>query len=139
MVRQIPAVRDAYGRVTASLRPESNPMVLLPLAGYSRQEVEATPGNPFKSIVEGYAPINDREIIIGKRLYESLSFIGQKFAVGRTYPFILPGSLKPIDLTLTGFSRPATNYPTPRSAGSPVLPGKSLVYPLAVSLPLLPA
>jgi len=55
MVRRIPAVREAYGRVTAILRP-SDPMVLLPLAGYSRQEVEGTAGNPFKSIVEGHAP-----------------------------------------------------------------------------------
>ncbi|MDA8334314.1 MAG: ATP-binding cassette domain-containing protein [Peptococcaceae bacterium] len=97
LVRQIPAVRDAYGRVTATLRPASDPMMLLPLSGYSRREAEATAGNPFKSIVAGHAPVNNRQVIIGERLYESLSFIGRKFVVGRTYPFIRPGRPKPVE------------------------------------------
>jgi len=100
-VRGTAGVQGAYGRVSAALHLPDLPDLLLPLTGYSPEEIRATANTPFAMVVQGHAPANDREIIIGQRLFETLSFIGDKLAVGGTYPFLLPDG-DTIDLRVTG-------------------------------------
>jgi len=103
-IRQLPHVQEAYGRVTASLRPVANPNLILPLTGYTAEEIQTRGGTPFVRLNQGRAPQNDREIIIGKRLQESLQFIDQGFTPGKEYQFALTAGGQPqmITLTLTG-------------------------------------
>jgi len=104
-VRSLPGVRAVYGRVTASLTPAGSPELMLPLTGYGREETDSSPYTPFAKIIQGRAPGNDREIIIGQSLYSSLSFIGRRLEVGQTYPFLSPDGIHAIDLRVTGIYR----------------------------------
>ena len=99
-VRSTTGVQGAYGRVSASLRPADFPDLILPLTGYSPEEIGAG-DSPFARVIQGGAPADDREIIIGQRLFETLSFIGHKLAVGDTCPFLLPDG-DSVDLRVAG-------------------------------------
>ncbi|WP_161486012.1 ABC transporter permease [Desulfotomaculum copahuensis] len=102
-IRQMPGVLHAYGRVAASLRPADDPNLILPFNGYTGEET-ARPGSPFKKIIAGRAPVKNNEIIIGKRLQDSLGFINGKMTAGHSYRFIVPDGprLEQLTLTVTG-------------------------------------
>lgn len=89
VVRATAGVRDAYGRVSTVLRPAGLPDMALPFTGYSREEIQSGVDTPFNKVVVGHAPTSDREIIIGQRMEDTLSFVGHRLAVGHTYPFLL--------------------------------------------------
>ena len=100
VVRRIPGGRAVYGLVTTSLRPADDPMLLLPFTGYSPQETASSQSTPFPRLVTGRAPVNDREVVVGKTLFDALAFIGHGFTVGETYTFV--GPARTVNLTVTG-------------------------------------
>ncbi|MDA8336271.1 MAG: ABC transporter permease [Peptococcaceae bacterium] len=116
-VRETKGVRNAYGRVSASLHPADFPDLVLPFTGYSPEEIQAAAGTPFAEVVRGRAPANDKEIIVGRRLVDTLSFLGRKLAVGDTPSFQLPDGAT-IDLRVTGVFQTGDEITDTSVAGS---------------------
>lgn len=90
IIDDVPNVYNVTGQVTAILRPVGYTMVM-PLFGYGGEQ-GVTGGDPFRSIVEGVAPVHDDEVVIGKSLQEYLTFLNISYEVGGVYPFEVPRS-----------------------------------------------
>lgn len=102
-IRSIAHVEKVYSQVSVVLRPENNDYAM-PLFGYDLEEIRDLDNNPYNKIVEGTAPRNEKEIIIGKSLQEYMSLLNSPFAIGESYPFLSMegGRAKELDLIVVG-------------------------------------
>jgi len=105
-IRNIPHVAKVYSQVSVVMRPQNNDYVM-PLFGYGTEAIHDLDTNPYNRIIEGTAPGNDKEIIIGKSLQEYMSLLNSPFAIGNVYPFIIMegGRAKELDLKVVGVYR----------------------------------
>ncbi|GBF33909.1 ABC transporter permease protein [Desulfocucumis palustris] len=102
-IKSIPHVEKAYPQVSAIMRPfqvEYN----MPLYGYGDQYISTVAGLPHNKIIEGTAPENDKEIIIGASLQKYMKFINTPYEIGNVYQFIVPekGQEKVLELKVVG-------------------------------------
>lgn len=102
-IRNIPHVEKVYSQVSVVLRPQ-NMNYVMPLFGYGTEEIDDLDNNPYNKIIEGTAPGNEKEIIIGKSLQEYMSLLNSPFAIGNVYPFISMegGRAEELDLKVVG-------------------------------------
>jgi putative ABC transport system permease protein len=105
-VEKIPHVEKVYSQVSVIMRPK-NVNYVMPLFGYGVEEISTLANSPYNMIIEGRAPANDREIIMGKSLQEYLAFLNAPFEVGNEYPFIVmeKGQAKELWLKVAGVYR----------------------------------
>jgi len=102
-VRNIPHVEKVYSQVSVVLRPQHVDYVM-PLFGYGLEEIHNLDNNPYNKIIEGAAPGNEKEIIIGKSLQEYMSLLDSPFLIGNSYSFIIMegGQANELDLKVVG-------------------------------------
>jgi putative ABC transport system permease protein len=102
-IRNIPHVKKVYSQVSVVMRPQNNNYVM-PLFGYSTEEIHDLDSNPYNKVIEGTAPSNEKEIIIGKSLQEYMSLLNFNFTTGTSYPFVIMegGQAKELDLKIVG-------------------------------------
>lgn len=76
----------------------------MPFYGYGDQYVSTVAGLPHNKIIEGAAPANEQEIIIGASLQKYMRFINSPYKVGNVYRFIVPerGQAKVLELKVVG-------------------------------------
>ncbi|MHB8158273.1 MAG: ABC transporter permease [Desulfocucumaceae bacterium] len=85
-ISKIPHVAGVYTQVSAILRPgEIN--YLMPLYGYSPEEITEIANTPYHKIIEGSPPQNDREIMMGKSLMEYMRLLNSPYQTGGVYRF----------------------------------------------------
>jgi len=102
-IRNIPHVKKIYSQVSVVLRPQNGNYVM-PLFGYGSEAIHDLDDNPYNKIIEGAAPGNEKEIIIGKSLQEYMSLLNFPYEIGNSYPFIIMegGQAKELDLKVVG-------------------------------------
>ncbi|ADY55216.1 protein of unknown function DUF214 [Syntrophobotulus glycolicus DSM 8271] len=102
-IRDIPHVEKVYSQVSVVLRPQNNDYSM-PLFGYGQEEIRDLANNPYNKIIEGSAPGNDQEMIIGKSLQEYMNLLNSPFAIGKVYPFLIleEGQAKKLELKVVG-------------------------------------
>lgn len=105
-IRKIPHVSGVYTQVSAILRPEGI-NYMMPLYGFSTDEIKQIANTPFHQIIEGLPPGNDREIIIGKSLMEYMRLLDSPYRTGGVYSFriVEKGREKQVNLKVTGVYR----------------------------------
>ncbi|NPV91332.1 MAG: ABC transporter permease [Firmicutes bacterium] len=102
-IRNIPHVEKVYSQVSVVMRPQNMDYVM-PLFGYDTEEIHDLDNNPYNRIIEGAAPSNEKEIIIGKSLQEYMSLLNFHYAIGNSYPFIIMEGdrAKELDVKIVG-------------------------------------
>lgn len=102
-IKNIPHVEKVYTQVSAFLRSK-NTGYILPLFGYRAEETVDISNFPGNTLIEGTAPVNEREIIIGKNMQDYLKLLNSPFEIGNTYRFITfaGGQAKELELKVTG-------------------------------------
>lgn len=88
LVKNVPHIKSVSAQVSAILRP-SGLTFIMPLYGYELNGIAGQSNTPFKKIVEGAAPENYGEVVIGKSLQEYMKFLNNSYEVGGVYPFII--------------------------------------------------
>jgi len=102
-IKKIPHVEKAYTQVSIIMRPQKINYAM-PLYGYGLQEISEHAGTPFNRIIEGEAPGNDQEMIMGKSLREYMRFLNSPYEIGGVYQFTVndKGRAKVVDLKVVG-------------------------------------
>ncbi|MCL5935444.1 MAG: ABC transporter permease, partial [Firmicutes bacterium] len=77
---------------------------MMPLYGFSPEEITEIANTPFHKILEGAPPQNDREILMGKSLMEYMRLLDSPYGTGGVYRFRIleKGREKEVDLKVTG-------------------------------------
>ncbi|MCL4440667.1 MAG: ABC transporter permease, partial [Firmicutes bacterium] len=102
-IKNIPHVEGVYSQVSVIMRPLKINYVM-PLYGYGAPEISTLDNIPHHKIIEGAAPINDNEIIIGKSLREYMKLLNAPYETGGVYRFAVPekGKVKELELKVVG-------------------------------------
>ena len=102
-IKSIPHVERVYTQVSVIMRPQDI-NYMMPLYGYLPQDIQGISNLPFNKIIEGAAPQNDREIIIGKSLREYMKLLNASYETGNAYSFLIPegGKTREIELRIVG-------------------------------------
>lgn len=102
-IKGIPHVERIYTQVSVIMRPKDISYVM-PLYGYKDEDIKGLSQIPHNRIIEGTAPENDREVIIGKSLREYMKLLNSPYEVGKAYVFTVPdhGKTKDLDLKIVG-------------------------------------
>ncbi len=106
IIENIPHVEKVYAQVSAIMRPY-NVEYNMPLYGYGAEDISAVNSIPHNKIIEGAAPKDDKEIIIGAGLQKYMNFIDSPYEIGNFYRFIVPenGQAKVLELKVVGVYR----------------------------------
>lgn len=102
-IKGVPHVERVYTQVSAIMRP-SDISYVMPFYGYRAEEISGLPNIPHSRMIEGTAPQNDKEVMIGKSLKEYVKLLNYTFETGGIYRFDAPnaGKVKVLDLKVTG-------------------------------------
>lgn len=102
-IRNVPHVERVYSQVSVIMQPV-NVNFAMPLFGFKAGEVADLANVPQNRIIEGVAPENDREVIIGKSFREYMKLLDSPFEIGNTYQFIVMegGRAEILELKITG-------------------------------------
>jgi putative ABC transport system permease protein len=82
IVKGVPHVKNVSDQISIILRPKGVSFIM-PLFGYG----SGGGGSPFTKLLEGHAPVNANEVVIGKSLQEYMRLLDVNYAVGDVYPF----------------------------------------------------
>jgi len=102
-IKGIPHVERVYTQVSVIMRPQEINYIM-PLYGYKNEDINGLSLIPHNRIIEGTAPENDREVIMGKSLKEYMNMLNSPYQLGKTYRFSIPakGKTKDLDLKIVG-------------------------------------
>ena len=102
-IKGIPHVERVYTQVSVIMRPQEINYVM-PLYGYKNEDIKGLSLIPHNKIIEGKAPENDREVIMGKSLGEYMKLLNSPYQLGKTYRFTIPsgGKTKDLELKIVG-------------------------------------
>lgn len=102
-IKNIPHVERVYTQVSVIMRPRDIKYVM-PLYGYGDREISGQDNIPPNRVIEGTAPRDDSEIIMGKSLREYLKLLNAPCEVGSVYRFDVPegGKVKELELKVVG-------------------------------------
>lgn len=82
IVKGVPHVKNVSDQISIILRPKGVSFIT-PLFGYG----SGGGGSPFTKLLEGHAPVNANEVVIGKSLQEYMRLLDVNYEVGDVYPF----------------------------------------------------
>lgn len=82
IVKGVPHVKNVSDQISIILRPKGVSFII-PLFGYG----SGGGGSPFTKLLEGHAPVNANEVVIGKSLQEYMRLLDVNYEVGDVYPF----------------------------------------------------
>ncbi|KJS17480.1 MAG: ABC transporter permease [Peptococcaceae bacterium BRH_c4b] len=102
-IKNKPHVEKVYAQVSAIMRP-FNMEYDMPFYGYGAQDISTVSNIPHNKIIQGTAPEDDQEIIIGASLQKYMKFINSPYEIGNVYRFIVPekGQAKVLELKVVG-------------------------------------
>lgn len=88
-LKRIPYLKSAYTQVSALIRSQifkEDLNIILPIVGYETQENNVILNN----IIEGRKPLAENEIVVGRRLKDSLNFLKVNLKYNQSYQMINP-------------------------------------------------
>lgn len=102
-LKGLPHVERVYTQVSVIMRPKEINYVI-PLYGYKNEDIKGLSLIPHNKIIDGKAPENDREVIMGKSLGEYMKLLNSPYQLGETYRFTVPsgGKTKELELKIVG-------------------------------------
>lgn len=102
-IKGVPHVERVYTQVSVIMRPNGISYVM-PLYGYRDEEISGLSNIPHGRVIEGTAPRDENQIIIGKSLREYMKMLNSPYEIGRVYQFNVTdkGKTKVLDLKITG-------------------------------------
>lgn len=102
-IKDLSHVERVYSQVSVIVRPAGISSVM-PLYGYNSEDIAGLSSHPYSRIIEGRAPENDQEIIMGKSLGEYMALLNSPYEVGKTYGFSVldKGTINDRELKIVG-------------------------------------
>jgi len=88
-LKRIPYLKSVYTQVSALIRAQifkEDLNIILPIVGYETQENNVILDN----IIEGRKPLAENEIVVGRRLKDSLNFLKVNLKYNQSYQMINP-------------------------------------------------
>lgn len=102
-IKDIPHIERVYTQISVIMRPRGINYIM-PFYGYNPSDISGLNALPHNRLIEGRAPENDLEMIMGKSLGDYMALLGSPYRVGEAYPFSVPdrGKTRELDLKIVG-------------------------------------